>query len=75
MNKRPACFGAPDVLQKLGRPNFPSGLRVLLVASAEQERQELNSQMSKLCYQGTSVPSSFPPLCTTVCDRLPCAPG
>lgn len=45
-------LGAPDVLHKLGRPGFPKGMMVLLVGCAEQERQEIEEQMHKLCYRG-----------------------
>lgn len=44
--------GAPDVLQRLGRPGFPKGMVVLLVGGAEAERLKIEKQMHKLCYQG-----------------------
>ena len=44
--------GAPDVLQRLGRPGFPKGMVVLLVGGAEYERAKIAKQMGKLSYEG-----------------------
>ena len=51
MKRGAGGVGTPDVLQKLGRPGFPSGMKVLLVDTAK-ERQEIVDQMQKLGYQG-----------------------
>ena len=52
MKRTAGAFGAPDVLQRLGRPGFPKGLLVLLVGGAEYERQNIEKQMNKLFYKG-----------------------
>jgi len=51
MKRGAGGLGAPDVLEKLGRPGFPSGMKILLVDTAK-ERQEIADQMQKLGYQG-----------------------
>ena len=51
--------GAPDVLQRLGRPGFPKGMVVLLVGGAEQELVKIEKQMNKLCYQGETAAYSL----------------
>ena len=55
MKRGAGGVGTPDVLQKLGRPGFPSGMKVLLVDTAK-ERQEIVDQMQKLGYQGMVLP-------------------
>lgn len=52
MKRSVGMTGAPDVLQRLGRPGFPKGMVVLLVGGAEQERVKIEKQMNKLSYQG-----------------------
>ena len=51
MKRGAGGVGTPDVLQKLGRPGFPSGMKVLLVDTAK-ECQDIVDQMQKLGYQG-----------------------
>ena len=51
--------GAPDVLQRLGRPGFPKGMVVLLVGGAEHERIKIERQMNKLGYQGETAAHSL----------------
>ena len=52
MKRSVGMSGAPDVLQRLGRPGFPKGMVVLLVGGAEHERVKIEKQMNKLCYKG-----------------------
>ena len=42
----------PDVLQKLGRPGFPRGMRVLLVGNEAKERHCIAQEMLQLSYEG-----------------------
>ena len=47
------AMDTPDVLQKLGRPGFPQGLKVLLVGNGQRdESREIEEQMKKLFYTG-----------------------